>query len=61
MCDHELESIASKQVSGSEQMSYWFHDNNMKLKAEKCHNLLFGEESEEASVQVGATSVTKTT
>ena len=39
LCDHELETIASKIKSDAEQLSKWLHDNDMKLTAEQCLDL----------------------
>ena len=42
VCYHEPENIVFKLGSDVEKFPMWFHDNNMKLNAEKCHLLIFG-------------------
>ena len=58
---HELENIVSKFESDADQLSVWFQDNNMKLNADKCHLLIFGEKSTDVSVEIGLTSITEST
>ena len=55
MCNGEQESTVSKLELDSEQLSKWLDDIIMKMNAEKCHLLKFGNKTRNTSVEVCAT------
>ena len=50
VCGNNLKHIVSSLETDAQTLSKWFLDDNMKLNAEKCHLLIFGEKNPDVSV-----------
>ena len=59
MTRKSLENLVSTLETDAQRHSKWFLDHDIKQNSNKCHPLIFREEDTDASVHVGATTITE--
>ena len=52
-CDTTIELVIDKLEKHSFEIASWYSNNFMKLNEEKCHVMLYGDKSNDHSVNVG--------
>ena len=60
-CDTTIELFIDKLEKHSFEVASWFSNNFMKLNEEKCHVMLYGEKSNDHSVNVGQALIKEST
>ena len=56
-CGHTVENVIAKLEFDALKISQWFPNNHMKLNEDKCHLMIFGRKSDEASIKIGEARV----
>ena len=56
-CDSNIESITETLESDALKIAEWFRDNCMKLNEDKCHLMVFGDNSNDISLNIGSVRI----
>ena len=57
VCDRNNENVINRLENEAQILSEWFQNNCMKLNGDKCHLMIFGEESNDLSIKIGNTTI----
>ena len=53
ICGSEVENVIGGLEQDASQLSSWYPENHMKLNADKCHFMIFGEKKDKMKLHVG--------
>ena len=56
-CDNNTEGIIEKLESGALKIAEWFPNNCMKSNEDKCHLMIFGDKSNDISLNIGSVRI----
>ena len=56
-CDSNIESIIETLESDALKIAEWFRSNCMKLNEDKCHLMVFGDKSNDISLNIGSVRI----
>ena len=56
-CDNIVESIIETLESDALKIAEWFLNNCMKLNEDKCHLMIFGDKSNDISLNIGSVRI----
>ena len=56
-CDNNVESIIETLESDALKIAEWFPNNCMKLNEDKCHLMIFGDKSNDISLNIGSVRI----
>ena len=60
-CDSNIEGVIATLESDALKIAEWFPNNCMKLNEDKCHLMVFGDKSNDVSVNVGRITIKEST
>ena len=60
-CDSNIESVVNTLESGALKIASWLPNNCMKLNEDKCHLMIFGDNSNEISLNIERVTVKEST
>ena len=60
-CDSNVESVVKTLESDALKIASWFPNNCMKLNEDKCHLMVFGDKSNEISLNIGRVTIKEST
>ena len=60
-CDSNIESVVKTLESDALKIASWFPNNCMKLNEDKCHLMIFGDNSKEISLNIGRVTIQEST
>ena len=56
-CDNNIEGIIETSESDALKIAEWFPNNCMKLNEDKCHLMIFGDKSNDISLNIGSVRI----
>ena len=60
-CDSNIEGVIATLESDALKIAEWFPNNCMKLNEDKCHLMVFGDKSNDVSVNIGRITIKEST
>ena len=60
-CDGDVEGVIATLESDALKIAEWFPNNCMKLNEDKCHLIVFGDKSNDVSVNIGRITIKEST
>ena len=60
-CDSNIQGVIATLESDALKIAEWFPDNYMKLNEGKCHLMVFGDKSNEVSLNIGRITIKEST
>ena len=56
-CDNNIEGVITKLESDARKIAEWFPNNCMKLIEDRCHQMVFGDKSNDVSLNIGRITI----
>ena len=60
-CDTNIESVIITLESDALEIAEWFPNNFMKLNGDKCHLMVFGDKSNDVTLNIGSITIKEST